>query len=563
MPYHGLASFGQLTVGAKTIAIAYDGDAGENRQGTTKLVRHPAATGATRTPAQLAHDAANGLDWRDYALLCGQDHSLGGGPELGANRWLYCDSAGATWLVRLSAVDNGATVTLELWLDEIFGRIGRDWPFTPRLLASLVWAPVIPSWYGGAVTVDQVIDQLNIINPAFAPNRRLIVDCNADGSSCWVNVTCDDQTISGQVYFETQPFQNGSGFDGNALVGTIHATISGVGDLQNDGAGITGAIVSDLAFEGGLVTSRTDIVNGSQGVEAWTLTPGPIPDPPSPGLVVGDSATTWPLVWTLNNTGDNSGYFGRIERSHTAILLKTHQGVVTRTLLRQSTDSEWSISLSNTITYSYNLINDNNAGPLTFNFGSGFHENWYTSSCSTSGAMQRTLIDRDTDRVQVSYNVFGQVVSHTYERILEQTTVEWLPVDYPAGLLHVCPGYSPGIQSSNSVETFELDGQTLDGAANIWHEFRHVAPRCHYLVTAVPQTTVANWNMIERIYALPESGGVSLGWSGVTAFPAIGAGRRIPDDRELAITYQPVTDQLAHAGITLFTLLADDLVQYF
>jgi len=126
LPYHGIARDKTLTttVGEKAVELPKKPYAGE-----VVLVQHseykPVVDDADYfTDAQKAYHTANGIEWRQYAFLCGRNRMLGGtelypipdppgGDQPTVKQWVYCDEHYA-WLVGIEVVDYG---TGRIWYD--------------------------------------------------------------------------------------------------------------------------------------------------------------------------------------------------------------------------------------------------------------------------------------------------------------------------------------------------------------------------------------------------------------------------------------------------------------
>jgi len=103
-PFHGLWRGGHITLpNAETHAMGDPGGPG------VILLKVPGIGEVTRSPAQLAADAAAGKEYRNYALLSG--HSYGGvqvpPSGLGPAYHILIDDANAVWLMRMSHVGSG------------------------------------------------------------------------------------------------------------------------------------------------------------------------------------------------------------------------------------------------------------------------------------------------------------------------------------------------------------------------------------------------------------------------------------------------------------------------
>lgn len=98
-PYHGLLIDGVLTLstGAK---ISFSG----SPLGDCYKFVVP-GTSLSMTPVEVASEAAQGREWRSYALLSGRTRSYAG-IEVGADAWLYADANGDVWRIRCAQLNN-------------------------------------------------------------------------------------------------------------------------------------------------------------------------------------------------------------------------------------------------------------------------------------------------------------------------------------------------------------------------------------------------------------------------------------------------------------------------
>jgi len=250
MPYHGLAESGTLshTSGNKTIV---------GTGGGCIEVRNPQAPGNTRTTEQQAADTTAGLEWRDYALLCGTQHAVNGGPVLGANKWLYCDANGLTWVVGIEQTQNANSVDVALKLYAQFGAFRKQSKeFAASTLASLNWTASMPTWYTGVLTPSDIVYQ----NMYFDKGDFIVP--NTTGASTYIN-----GYYAGGVGFEVNLMSTPAGT--GSVISVLLASISGTGDPDNSGDGITATLVESHAFEGDLVT-RMDYYETSTG---WPTPP--------------------------------------------------------------------------------------------------------------------------------------------------------------------------------------------------------------------------------------------------------------------------------------------------
>lgn len=323
MPFHGLAVDGVLTTpsGDKTINGA--GPAAYPGTGACVLVRNPQAPGANRNPAQLAIDAANGHDWRDYALLCGIDRHVNGGPAIGQNAWLYIDGNGVPWICTVEQTAIASQLDIEVWRRALFGRFGRQYAINDELLASFSWTPQMPSWYTGGVTATDVVAD------AFANNIVALVP-SPDGASLIINVHGSSQDVA-SVFPETN-------FGAGNLLSILTVSVSGSGDPNNGGLGISATIVESASFETDLVTLRTEIVDtdGSNDPSPqWQVNcTAPTYPPSEPTPAQADANATTLLQHSTSYGGLIQGgltdYLSRIESESTAIIYRTHRGDITR-----------------------------------------------------------------------------------------------------------------------------------------------------------------------------------------------------------------------------------------
>ena len=129
LPYHGVVAGTQLTLpNGKTLQNVLAGS------GPSFELRAPGATGPNRSAEQESQDQAGGLEWRDYALLSGNGQYLGG--HFLDGKVIYCDQSGNSWLCRVDFEINGGSVNVAVFLEKIFGRIGKTYPSINRQIAS-------------------------------------------------------------------------------------------------------------------------------------------------------------------------------------------------------------------------------------------------------------------------------------------------------------------------------------------------------------------------------------------------------------------------------------------
>lgn len=561
MPWHGLATDGELSTtldGTKTIVEP------AGVVGICIPVVHPAAPGATRNTAQETRDTAHGFDWRDYALLCGDDHAINGCPdaEIGQKRWLYCDTNGPTWIVGLRTTVGSTTITFELWLEGIFGRFGRQYDFTPSKLDELVWTPDIPSWYGGGYTAANVVSQINLAsNIMLAPSN--------DGTECYVNLICTSETVNDQLYNETRYLSNGSSTAGDALVGVLAVTISGNGDLSDDGSGITGEIVEDLAYEGGLVTGRSQWINEPEGTPLeLDVDFTPQATAPSTSACPATEETTFVFEASLSVVGGDSVYTtNRVGSEHTAILYKSPDGVVEREFVGHYDAYEYEVTTSGSYQTTFELSNCNTDGPL-FSYYTGSGGDWYVKSCS-QGAQTLAVNTRQRliNRAEITYTIFGEVYAISYETIEESYDQDYVQTFPDTSTQFPNCGSFPSDPATEYTDTATLNGASLDTSGGIpsilfYHELRVLAPNLVYVALDYPQTSITTRDFDENVVGVNVDGVASEIYDDTTTHAPLGTTRKIPDLRELVWSWQPVTEDYTHGDVTLFVAYAGSRHQY-
>ncbi len=570
MPFHGLSTNGTLPhpTGNKTIPQP-------SIYGPCQVIRHPIAPGVDRNTNQISHDNAKGLEWRDYALLTGPGHGVNGTAELGPNKWLYCDPGGNTWVINFTVYDpgdpeqvthrtefvghqgfpvsntgtlNNSQIVFDLVLEEIWGRFGKVYEFTSRVIGNMTWTPDIPTWYGGAFTAADVVNAANFAHP-----ESVVV--NQAGSSAFVHVYCDSDTISGAVYPETQPIFNATNNNGFALVGIIEVTISGTGDLVNNGAGITSTVQDHLRYESGLMLTRTYTLEPETGTESWNIikTLPACPDPYPPEQLLSHDPD-----FRVNNTGDSVGAGPTNTWVDKAILYKTFAGQVTREVTRVN-DAYWDLSFTNTTNDIYNLSNDLGSYPLRpIGCDGGGSSEWALVSCTVSGHIVRVYENGVINRTVVEYDVFGEI----YRYDLRDDDGFHSESDVGGGGIIGRCERGPADTNSYNYRNVTLNGQALSDWAPVYHEFRIVAPNLVYVVIDQPQTTVTTRDMIENVVAVNENGVAAKLLDKTTAHAPETNDRGIPDLRELAWSYQPVTEENTHGPALLFAANNNDVYQY-
>jgi hypothetical protein len=535
MPFHGRAEDGVLVTpaGNKTVC-------NENFEYTRNclVVRHPSAPGVTRSTEQLTHDTTQGHDWRDYALLCGRQRCVNGHePGLGPDHWLYCDTSGPTWDVSITQTNNAGTIDFKLWLNNPFGRLGRQRSFTAQLLDTWTFTPSLPSWYGGSATVADVIAEVGFL-----------VYQNDAGTAAVLNVIAG-AGIAPDVYEESCYGDYTGALGGPALIATANIALSGNGDLDDNGNGITGTITADLDFETGIVTARES--NGSQlsGSASSDTAFAESADPDCP--TASNETLTYQKTWTPNGATPSASSTGE-GFNYSAILMKTTEGTVTRSLRRKlgaGTISNWYTgSITGTFDLVEGLLGATGCG-MFCTTNTGFF--WSIDACSWTGLAQRhTKVDR-YDYIDFEFNIFGEVFNYAYEYHYDDYTVyDMFPTDF--ALCGCTGGYSPGVSTDTEVETYTLNGVTLSGAGEVWHDFRPFAPNAVYF--AVDYTnggggSGTDCQFEERYILTADDGTVSQELTQDFSHVAFSSGvPQMPVNRHWVYSWQPVTEEFVSAA---------------
>lgn len=567
MPYHGLAVNGDLSTSDGTKSITTSG----GLVGHAQIVRHPAAPGASRNTAQSNIDTARGYEWRDYALLTDSTHGINGGPGLGNLKWLYCDPSGATWVLRVGYTKNGSQIDFEVWIDAIFGRFGRLRTFSPRQIASLSWSPAIPSWVSTSFTAANVVSLIDLTQ-----DNTLAI--SPDGSDVFVNLFSYDGSGTGlnqDCFIETTP----CGLDGDynyaiALVGVLRVAVTGSGDLDFDGAGISATLTQDLAYEGGLVTNRQSIAGSGTLYSFLTQMGAPVsndnypgpppspacPDPGNPTRFAMSIDITW--SWSAPTSGSYTNRF-----SYDAILYKSPGGTVERAFVDESVTA-------------YSAAMDNSALQVSLNlsscptaYGGYGTDGWFLESCSsTNDCLRGWLNNTTTSKRSVTVSAFGAApVARSWERVVDTTIWQ----DGLEGGYQACNGGSFGsftcaVPNPTTVTntTVEINGvaATYTDTPYFKHEVRVLSANLAYLACYLSTpTSVGTHNMDEFVWGAAEAGTGTLLWSGSytsTYRQPASDQTPMPLQRELVWAYQPATGVFTHAPMTFGSAYTGDLYQY-
>lgn len=220
-PFHGLSTSGVLELpNSDTISI------GHIPYGPSIVMRHPSPPISNRTALQLADDAAQGKEWRDYALVQYESGHLNGS-VLGLNNRIYIDPAGTPWLIEFSfgAFDASLTRAISFTLKSPFGRFSdTEYPPIDRVLDS------------DTLTFDDS-------DGSEYPHMRLFTH-NETGSAFKSNHYMYRKTTSGIAAIRCNVVIDVDLFVSQRLKKIVTWTITGTGDLNIPtlGDGITGTI---------------------------------------------------------------------------------------------------------------------------------------------------------------------------------------------------------------------------------------------------------------------------------------------------------------------------------
>lgn len=559
MPWHGLAVNGELTTladGIKTITKSPDNF---DEWGPCVVVRHPSAPGASaRTTEQLAKDATHGYDWRDYALLTGINKTVNGAVDLGAKSWLYIDPAGVTWLLRLDITANVNDVTFEVVRVAAFGRFGIQRTYSDTVIASLVWAPDIPSWYTGSVTAADVVQKIDVF-------RHYNLCPNEDGTLAYFNIHCFDFDYNRDLYLETTPMGEYTvGDNSRALIGVLKIDVSGTGDLDNNGDGVAATCVEHYTFEGGLVTARVRELATVTGSYATITNTNLSSAPAYPGDPPPDVTEPFTEVQTLTVQGQEKTDY---KWQYSAILYVTPHGEVTRTENDDYYEYKEYIEPQGQISYDWELKNfldgpDYSTKFVPYGWQYAYCVGWSGTTGLVCYFRQGTYRNRTT-----SYSVFGVNVQLTYVQD------DWHDDDYIAETQDDCDGvaqYPTGFRADRDQKSRTVDGVAItDTTANptVLHQWRPLGQNEAWLAMYRSQTpgNVNEKEMEERLIVKPESAGAKVGWTGAynsthswlnPSTPAL------PYVRQWIGSYQPVDDTLVSYSWDTIGLYGGDVYQY-
>ena len=308
MPYHGLAVNNKLTT-------LTDGDITVTGDGGAVVFRHPGAPFATRNTAQQALDAAKGWEWRDYALLCGTQRAINGGPQLATHEWLMADADGTVYVMYVVCVPSAADVAVQVWRGPPFGRFGRDYSaLTDTLIGTETVTITLPDDYTGGLTATQVA-----AGASCAYASCIVPD--PTGRSVFLHLLADSD-----VFVATSA---GSfvGANGGSVYAIIEVALSGAGESIACSFPNTDLYVPDLVFEEtadvvyGEATNTLypDFYDHSQTVEE---SPHPVP-PTEAGIQYTETST---CVGNYSGFSNEWGTVGARDRNYRATVYRCAYG---------------------------------------------------------------------------------------------------------------------------------------------------------------------------------------------------------------------------------------------
>lgn len=260
MPYHGLVTDGVLTTPDGPLAVAHDASV----EGAIAFrTRNP--PGNIANTAQQAMDTLHGWEWRDYVLLNGWFRSVNGGPQLGEARWLFADYADTVWVMEITKsyrlLAGVYYVDIQLWRRELFGHFlfGFERTIADELLDT--WTFVMTSHEydddGTPVTIPAgtMVANLRIKASGIVPSIH--------GDTVYFHLL----HLNHQVMPETRSYWELSQL---GVFGKATITLSGTGDVDNDGAGITGVISGGQIYPS-FVTRAADVPQNYATIDPWPL----------------------------------------------------------------------------------------------------------------------------------------------------------------------------------------------------------------------------------------------------------------------------------------------------
>jgi hypothetical protein len=541
-PYHGLARGYHATFpGAVTLTVsAING---------CFVARHPNPPAINRTPEQLADDAANGWEWRDYALLCGAERHFNGNPsaELGENGWLYVDGNGRAWHMTLhhdAPVDGSFVVRVKR--RRLFGHFGGDYSgISVEEVGTYTFNYELPQHYidgGGSYTAaDAMANQLADVFWFSGLGCELIP--SADGSSVIVNMRSSSGII-GAMYGACR-----TGYDDETryLFGVLQIDVTGSGD-QETGIGISAAI-STLIAGPSLIIENVDTSNPDTGPQPALVTTWSPPEafPLDNGTVDGEERTITRIP-SYSYT-DNEYWSANVVERFRAVCLHTPHGSLERIYER--------------IAYNKRTYGASGSGSVDYNWvWNDFASKWDYVDCDGSAAYTLT---RDTEIVEqrkISY-VFNGTVVDVFDGREETINHDPLIVSVTYSGTSACGGIEDHNNPVSSEHTFLVNGQDYASAGVTLAQLYPDAVAMVYgnvIVThAAWDSLTGGWRWKARAArAYGESGFSGELWSELIEYemPVLGDPRAwgvFPN----AMSYQPVTNEFA-IGVDQY-----EPVQYF
>ena len=459
--------------------------------------------------------------------------------------------------MRLDVTINAADVTFEVVRVAAFGRFGVDRTYTETVVASLTWAPDIPSWYTGAVTAADVVQKLDVFwHYNLAPNPA--------GTEVFFNIHCFDYDYNRDLYLETTPMAEYTvGDHSRALIGVLRMTVSGAGDLDNNGNGVSATIAEHYTFEGGLVTNRV-AASGASGTTSFVVSNNNDSIPAYPG----DPPPEQTIPWTQTYSLAVSGLEKIVEASlaYDAILFVTPAGEVTRSENTEYYEYRQYIEPSGSVSYSWDLKNFND-GPGSSNQFTGY--GWTFAYCVgwAGTGLVCYLREGTFESRTINYSIFGQPFNVTY------TLDDYVDNDVIAKTQDDCLGVaqSPTGPRPDRVQNLRVvDGVTItdtSGVPTVLHYWQPHAFNVAWFSTYLSQTpsNVNEKTFAESLVVTPEVGVARTAWSGSynstwswidPTTPAV------PYTRRWIGSYQPVDDVLTSFSHDFSTAYTGDTYQY-
>lgn len=396
-PYHGLASGGAPVNFADGKSVTVYGT------GSCIEARHPSAPGANRNTAELAADAARGWVWRDYALLTGDNRAFNGSidAQMGPNGWLYVDTNGLPWRITIEQQPPDFTnewVEIQVWRRALFGRFKylEDWStITDEQIGSYKIVPVVPTWYGGSyLSVDLLVNLFTEHPTCTVPNE--------DGSNCIVNVY-STSGIAREVFPETTTGW-GTSYDQRTLVEAFEIDLSGAGDLDLAGVGIS-ATFNQLYDGPGLISGRVRVTGSTGSLPTFNYSSNTtLPDIPCDTI---GATFTGDETFSVNGLASGSipYYQGQNRHIYTGILFVHHSGNITRYYRREKYGEFW---YQESGSYSADVVYE--CTPT----GWEKHSNQTTRCPGGINTLSTATRQRQVDDLEITYTFFDVTETYTF-----------------------------------------------------------------------------------------------------------------------------------------------------